>query len=340
MMQDKILGALAAAAVGDAMGAPLNTRPIYLIRKDCADGGFVRGFVDPPAGAPAPGLARGMVTDSFSLAYVFCERFAAAGGVTTQAVRQALLDWRAGPFKFYYESCADPSTREAVEKLADQLPDARQDKFTGFQRTINSSAAARAWVAGLFCPGDPEGAVKAAIQAGLPTHDNVIALSGACAVAAGVACALQPHADTAKVLEAGLYGAQAGYKRAEELATDAAGASVEKRIRLAAQIGLRYSGDFEGCIQEMTDLVGTGTPANESVPAAFGFLVSAGGDVMETVWRSVNAGNACSMVGTMAGAMAGALKGAGGIPPALLQQLQAANPIDLDQLAAAVAAAV
>ena len=34
MMYDKVLGSMVAAAIGDAMGTPLESRPIYLIKQD------------------------------------------------------------------------------------------------------------------------------------------------------------------------------------------------------------------------------------------------------------------------------------------------------------------
>ena len=42
MKQDKVLGALLAAAIGDAMGAPLDSLPVYLIKQNCWGGDFVR----------------------------------------------------------------------------------------------------------------------------------------------------------------------------------------------------------------------------------------------------------------------------------------------------------
>lgn len=340
MKQDKVLGALLAAAIGDAMGAPLDSLPVYLIKQNCGGGDFVRDYVAPPQGALAPELKKGMVAGSFSSAFASAEAFIKHGGISGEAVAEGLLEWKNGRYKFYFDCCADPATRYCLQRMEGTAASEDQDKFTGFQKTINSGAAARAWVAGLFHPGDPDGAVRDAIAMGLPTHDNVIALSGACAVAVGTACAMMEKADTGRIVEAGLYGARTGYRKALEVAGDAAGASVEKRIRLAVQIGLRCANDFERCVNEMTDLVGTGSPANEAVPAAFGFLVSAGGEVMETLYRSINAGNASSVVATMAGAMAGAFRGCAGLPPQHLEALSAINGMDLAQAARAISALI
>ncbi|MBC5581377.1 ADP-ribosylglycohydrolase family protein [Anaerofilum sp. BX8] len=340
MKQDKVLGALLAAAIGDAMGAPLDSLPVYLIKRLCGGGEFVRDYTAPPEGALAPELKKGMVSGSFSSAFAAVEAFVRHGGISDQAVTESLLEWKNGRYKFYFDCCADPTTRYCIQKLEGSAPAEDQDKFTGFQKTLNSGAAARAWVAGLLHPGDPDRAVRDALVMGLPTHDNVIALSGACAVAAGTACAMMERSDTGRIVEAGLYGAQTGYRKALEVAGDAAGASVEKRIRLAVRIGLSCANDLERCVNEMTDLVGTGSPANEAVPAAFGFLVSAGGDVMETIYRSVNAGNASSAVATMAGAMAGALRGCAGLPPRHLEYLSDVNGMDLAGTARAVSALI
>ena len=338
MKQDKILGALVAAAAGDAMGAPVDTRPIDLIRKECGE--WVKDYLAPLPGAPAPELTAGMVTDKFSLAFVSASVFAQDGAITTDGVKKALLEWKNGCYKKYYELCADPTTKFCIETMEGVASSTGAEKFTGFQKTINGTAAARAWVAGLFHPGDLDAAVGDAIRMGLPTHDNVIALSGAAAVAAATARAMVAGADTGSLVDAGLYGARTGYQRACEVAGEAPGASVEKRIELAVRLGLRHSGDAEACMRAMTDLVGTGRNANESIPAAFGLLVSAGGDVMETIYRAVNAGNACSMVATSAGAMAGALRGFSAMPGDHLDRLGQVNKMDFAALAQKIAGVV
>ena len=43
----RILGCLVSAAIGDAMGCPLETRPVYLIKKDFGHGDFVYDYMTP-----------------------------------------------------------------------------------------------------------------------------------------------------------------------------------------------------------------------------------------------------------------------------------------------------
>ena len=47
MKQDKVLGALLAAAIGDAMGAPLDSLPVYLI-SGSAEGASSSGTIRRP----------------------------------------------------------------------------------------------------------------------------------------------------------------------------------------------------------------------------------------------------------------------------------------------------
>lgn len=335
MMYDKILGAMVGAAIGDAMGTPLESRPIYLIKEDLGNGGFVYDYIDMPKDSYAPHMKKGYVSDDFSVAFASLNAFVKHGKITRDAAVEGLLDWKyKEPYVRYSSSYMGPTTRYAIDKLeGKEVPNDVLATMECHQRTITNGAAMKSWVAGLFNPGDIDKAIDDSIIMCLPSHDNAIALAAAAAVAAGVARAMTKNATTDQVVEAGLYGAHEGYLRALKVAHDAAAANVEKRIELAVQIGLKYSNDFEGCITEMTDIVGTGLFANEAAPAAFGFFVSTGGDVMQTIYRSINAGNDCDTVATMAGALAGALKGYHTIPEHHLPYLSQTNDMDIEKVA-------
>ena len=166
-----------------------------------------------------------------------------------------------------------------------------------------------------------------------PAHDNVIALSGAASIAAATAVAMTNNTTLVDIIDAGIYGAKKGYEKAMYVARKAAGASIEERIKLAVKIGIKYSNDFEKCITEMTDLIGTGINANESVPAVFGFLAASGGDVMKAIYLAINAGNDSDTTGIMVGAIAGAFKGIGNIPEKHLPLLSSVHDMDIERVA-------
>ncbi len=69
MLYDKVLGALCAAACADAMGTPLESRPVYLIKQDLGNGGFVYDYLDAPKDSFAPNMKKGQVSDYFSVSF-------------------------------------------------------------------------------------------------------------------------------------------------------------------------------------------------------------------------------------------------------------------------------
>ena len=62
---DRIKGAYLGCAIGDAMGAPTETRPIDLIKKDVGNGDYVREFLVPRDDTLAAGQPAGQCTDDF-----------------------------------------------------------------------------------------------------------------------------------------------------------------------------------------------------------------------------------------------------------------------------------
>ena len=70
-MNQKILGCLLGAAVGDAMGAATETKSTRQIEKTF--GGRVKEFREPPMDTMARGRRAGQVTDAFSIPYILTE---------------------------------------------------------------------------------------------------------------------------------------------------------------------------------------------------------------------------------------------------------------------------
>ncbi|MBO4918603.1 MAG: ADP-ribosylglycohydrolase family protein [Erysipelotrichaceae bacterium] len=338
MLYDKILGSLLGAAIADAMGTPLESRPVYLIKQDLGDGGFVYDYKDMPADSFAPDMKKGMVSDDFSVVFASLEAFVKHKGISREASIEGLLNWvHDDRYKLYSSTYMGPTTKEGIQKLEGTYvaENEYREEMECDQKTITNGAAMKTWVAGLLNPGNVEKAIEDALTMGVLTHNNAIALSGGCSVAAATAVAMKEDATLDEIVEAGIYGARVGYEKAVKIAKDAAGASIAKRIPLAVKIGLRYSNDFEGCITEMTDVIGTGLFANEAVPSAFGFMVSASGDVMETVYRSINAGNDCDTTGVIAASMAGAFSGFSSIKDGEkhLKYLSEVNGMDIEKMA-------
>ena len=327
----KILGCLLGAAIGDAMGAPTETHTVPLVKERF--GGFVYDYKKPLPNTLSTGQPTAFITDDFSLAYMHAQEIVKNGGVITrEGSEKALLRW--STYDQWSIPYAGPTTRRMIFKLKGLPFEEPKVHLICDNSAATNGGGMKVSPVGLFNAGNVDKAVDDAITLCHVTHDNVIALSGACAIAAAVSKAMVKDATVIDVVEAGKYGAAEGYKRASKIARPSAGPSIEKRIGLAVEIGLKYGHDFEKVITEMSDIICTGLAAAEAIPAAFGFVAAAGGDVMQTIYLSVNAGNDSDTVATMAGAIAGALKGANDIPPEHLTLLNRVNDIDIGQLAA------
>ncbi|MGI5888395.1 MAG: ADP-ribosylglycohydrolase family protein [Oscillospiraceae bacterium] len=347
---ERILGAMIGDAAGDAMGSATETRPTYLIKEDIGDGGYVFDFKKPLPDTLASGMERGAVTDDFSLSYLTIKHILKAGKITRDACVDALGEW-VKDYDRYYTRHAGPTTRSAVAKVlgVEYKPFLGQiasvDGSTlGWNCTANgkatNGAAMKAWVAGLFDAGNIDKAIDDGIIIGKVTHENPVALSGAGAAAAAVSAAMA-GADLGGIVDAGLYGAREGLRRSWDMcAQKSAGASVEKRIKLAVATGIKYSNDFNRCISVMADVIGTGLNANEAVPAAFGFAVAAKGDPVKAIYLGVNAGNDTDTIAALSGAICGAHTGAGAFPDDYLELLSSVNGMDIKGLAEKTAEAV
>lgn len=307
---DKILGCLLGAAIGDAMGAPLETRPVYLVKEDFGNGNFIYDYMPTKEDAISAHMPQYWVTDDFSVAYISAKHFLKDGGkITPENSKEAVLDWKNNPdTKIFFDKYGGPSTRKAIAKIEGTEYDRSRDYLFCENKTGTNGGGMKAWMVGLFNQGDIEKAIDDAITMCIVTHDNPIALSAACAVAAATAAAFKDDADVESVCDAAEYGARVGLEKAKKVGRNSTGASVEKRIKLAREIGKKNKDNFEQCVLDMTDLIGTGLNANESCPSAIGY-VATDTSVMNTIYMAINSGNDCDTTAIMAGSIIGALRG-------------------------------
>ena len=112
-MNQKILGCLLGAAVGDAMGAATETKSTRQIEKTF--GGRVKEFREPPMDTMARGRRAGQVTDAFSIPYILTEYLLKAEGKASKELGQkALMEW--GDTE-YFEPFAGMTTRSVINRL-------------------------------------------------------------------------------------------------------------------------------------------------------------------------------------------------------------------------------
>lgn len=327
-LHDRILGALIGAAAGDGMGAATEARTTQQIIDYF--GHPVTDFETPPPDTFGAGNVAGQATDDFSSAWFLANSIAEHNGlIDEQAVKDALVDW--SRHAVFFDRFAGPTTRVAIKGFqGEDIPVSGGVRLLTRQATNGS--AMRISPVGMFHPGDVESAIRDAITVTRLTHDNQLALSGACAIAAAVSRALAPDADLYLVLQAALYGAAEGERRGLQVSQEVAGPSVVRRMEKAIQIGLA-AGTPEDKMVRLGDIIGAGLHVSEAIPCAMGFVAAHPGDPVGAIVGAVNVGYDTDTIATMTGAVVGALYGATAFPAHYLPTLEQANGLPLVSLA-------
>lgn len=322
-MYDKILGVLLGAAVGDAMGAATELRTPDEIFQTF--GHWVTDFEIPPADAFAGGRKAGQITDDFSSAYFTIRAILAASGkITPQIAKAGILSWAKSE---YFETFAGPTTRAAIQQLIEE-GHLKESSLLGRCGKATNGAAMKAFVGGVFKPGNWDLAIDAAISIAEVTHPYHLCLSGAAAVAAAVSEAIMEEATVDSIFEAGIYGAKRGAEIGIERGFQIAGPSVVKRMEWAREIVSREEDPVAG-LCAIREIIGTGIHVSESVPAVFGILCLSKGDADKGIQYAVNIGDDTDTIATMAGAILGGLNGASGWGDRYLSIIEERNQMDL-----------
>ena len=331
-LYDKILGGLLGGATGDAMGASTEIRTTQMIVDKW--GHLVNDIIQAPKDTWAHWSKRGQVTDDFSVSYYHALQIIKnKGKITEKGAQKAVLKWFEDP---NYSQCAGPTTRRSIARMkGEKLPPTKQDRLLCVNSRASNGGAMKVGCVGLFDAFDVDKAIDDAITMCKATHDNTIALAGACAIAAAVAEAMKDRVCYLDVIEAGIYGAEQGFLRSSKMddVQPVAGADIVKRIRHAVDLGMRYQGRFNEAMDIISREIGGGLPAAEAVPAAFGYIAATKGNTIDTIVMAVNAGDDTDTVACMAGYIVGALNGYDHLPARYLELIEKENKFDLKKTA-------
>ncbi|MCE2468231.1 MAG: ADP-ribosylglycohydrolase family protein [Caldilineaceae bacterium] len=242
-LRSGILGSLATAGLGDALGAGTEQWTIEEIFE--AHDGPIATLIQPPPDtfAGAEGNLKGQITDDTSQMYYLAEDIIAADGALDEEVwKNCLLRWADNS---PHVGNMGPSTRPMVEALRTGGNPHRVGLVGTSDRQVASMGATngssmRVAPAGLIHPGNLEGACQATLATCIPTHNTNVAIAAACAIASGCAEGLKPDADPFSVVQACLWGARRGEElaRTHPRARVAPGPSIARRTQLAVQLGM------------------------------------------------------------------------------------------------------
>ncbi|MFC9584741.1 ADP-ribosylglycohydrolase family protein [Streptomyces yangpuensis] len=350
-LEDRACGALVGAAVGDALGGPVEGwTPDQIVERH---GGRVHGIVGPwhenwrTARPIAPyHKGDGHVTDDTLMTHALVRVYEAVRDhLDAYAVAEHLVPDLMSVPRWIPELEAEALPLQRVflaEKwMVTRLHYAHADpREAGTGNIVNCGAAMYMAPVGIANAGNPAGAYAEALDiAG--AHQSSYGREAAGVFAAAVAAACVPGATAASVVEAALSLAKDGTRAA---------------ISAVCEVAARYR-DFESALAPLRaavapyDSVGpdyrnpsldarrpSRLNAIEELPIALGMLLVADGRYDAAVLGAVNYGRDCDSIATMAGAIAGALGGEAVVPAVWAKQVAEASRLDLHAPAVAVAA--
>ncbi|MEU9148434.1 ADP-ribosylglycohydrolase family protein [Streptomyces sp. NPDC048349] len=350
-LEDRAAGALVGAAVGDALGGPVEGwSPDQIAERH---GGRVHGIVGPwyedwrTARPIAPyHKGDGHVTDDTLMTHALVRVYEAVRDhIDAYAVAEHLVPDLMTTPRWIPELEAEALPLQRIflaEKwIVTRLHYAHADpREAGHGNIVNCGAAMYMAPVGLVNAGNPAAAYAEALDVA-GAHQSSYGREAAGVFAAAVAAACLPGATAASVVDTALGLAKDGTRAAIAAVAEAARHHREFESALAPLRAAVAPYDTVGPDYRAPSL-GARRPSRihsiEELPIALGMLLIADGAYESAVLGAVNYGRDCDSIATMAGAVAGALGGEAVIPDAWAKQVAEASRLDLHAPAAALAA--
>lgn len=327
-LADHIEGSLINAMIGDSMGSATENMSKERIVQEF--GGKVTKFYDPLPNSPySAGREAGEVTDDTTIMLEMIDAIVDSGGkLRIHEVVKHLLKW--AEQEELFKRFAGPSTKKAIQFLKEGKPpkEAGAPVTALLDSGATNGAAVKAVPVGLAYAGDLDAAIEDTITMCIPTHNTNIAYSGASAVATAVAEALKPNSSVLSVVDAAIYGAEAGDRIGRKKSYIVPGASVIQRIKLVSEIAISEC-NFDKACDRIVALLGCGLHISEAVPVAIGVFVAARGDPNLSVVGAVNMGGDTDSIAAIVGAISGAFAGIKEINVDLVKFIIEKNKLEL-----------
>ncbi|GAA1508727.1 ADP-ribosylglycohydrolase family protein [Streptomyces albidochromogenes] len=341
-LEDRTTGSLVGAAVGDALGGPVEGwSPEQIAERH---GGRVHGIVGPfhenwrTARPIAPyHKGDGHITDDTLMTHALVRVYdAVRDHLDAYSVAERLVPELMESPTWIPELEADALPLQRVF-LAEKWIVARlhyghvDPREAGTGNIVNCGAAMYMAPVGLVNAGNPAAAYAEAIDVA-GAHQSSYGREAAGVFAAAVAAACAPDATPATVVDTCLSLAKDGTRAAIEAVAETAVRHHDFESALAPLRAAVAPFDTVGPDYRKPTLAAR-RPSRlhsiEELPIALGMLLVAGGDYRHTVLGSVNYGRDCDSIATMSGAISGALYGESAIPSDWAKTVAEASRTDL-----------
>jgi len=318
---DKIHASMLAAAIGDAMGGPIEQWSYEQITNTYGIVDTLLPYSFPPDYHNHFATKAGIVTDDTRLKHILCQAINKRGDIPRRG------DFIEACIEAYYDAETDLE-RGFLEEyaLAGMHGDAKL--IWGGQPT-NGFIMANSPL-GLICPCDPETAF--AVSFDIDFIGGGYARYSAAIAAAAVSAAMHPDATVSSIVEGALEACQ--IHRVEGKLTrewewyEHVFQVNERLIQTAIEIATRHADVFSLRAEYYEKLQNgpLGSEAGQTLAVPLGMLVAANGDLKQTIIGCVNYGRDNDSYASVAGAIAGALNGTTEIPNDWRCTVNAANP--------------
>ncbi|GGR71876.1 hypothetical protein GCM10010269_08540 [Streptomyces humidus] len=345
-LEERITGALVGAAVGDALGGPVEGySPEQILQRH---GGRVHGVVGPWNGEEwrtarpiAPyHKGDGHVTDDTLMTHALIRVYAVVRDhLDAYAIAEHLVTDLMTTPRWIPELEAETLPLHRIF-LAEKWLVARvhyghaDPREAGVGNIVNCGAAMYMAPVGLVNAADPARAYTEALDVA-GAHQSSYGREAAGVFAAAVAAACAPRATPESVVASCLSLAKDGTRAAIEAVCETAARHTDFESALVPLREAVAPFDTVGPDYRRPSLAArrpSRVHAIEELPVALGMLLVAGGDYRQAVLGSVNYGRDCDSIATMAGALAGALGSP--VPDDWSKQVAEASRLDLRQPAA------
>jgi len=325
--QSALRSILEAFAVGDALGMATE----FMTRAEISDRfGLVDTLIEPALSRNHSDLHKAQVTDDTEQVIVLLDEYCDRGRIDPRETAERLLRWvkESGAIEKRY---IGPSSKAALLAIAEGTDPSK----TGLGGTT-CGGIMRSPAAALFalCNDLP---IDRSVQACLlPTHNTRPALESATAYAYALKEALA-GGDPVAVIAAAQQGASAGAALAP---CDLCGPSLAARLEHFRSFAAQFTGP-ESVLDFLYRVYGTGLESVDVAAAALCIYFYAPMDTWLCLRMGASVGGDTDTIAALAGALSSASRAAAGkphnIPAEILDEVLAANSLDLGSLASRLA---